>query len=177
MANKKIVRGQDTISRIETCWQEVLDDPDDRPSVSEFAQRVKIANTTLYRLYPEWAEKIRLRRDENLETPRRYSPATKKQQQKEVEVEALKLVEKLRRDLLTSRQELQAMHKDRDRWKRLAQEAGKHREMNERLRAVIQRFGTSLKKYLDASKAQDILNDMSQFQERHLQVIKGSKRD
>lgn|GEM_PF-4424803 len=73
--------------------------------------------------------------------------------------------------LSEAKAELAATKRDRDRWERLAKELQRERAINERLRAVILRFGETLKMRLDGKKAQAILEEMEDFQNRHLRAI------
>ncbi len=163
----KVVKGKNTKERLAACWEEVVSDKQDRPTVKEFAKRANISESTLYHCYPEFAEKIKLRRDEPLSHPRRLSPVTQKKK-RESDSESFALIDKLRKELLSVTAELDDIKKDRDRWMRQAKDAKEKQEQNERLRAVIMKFPDVLKRHLDSHTAYMVLDEIYKFQEKHV---------
>jgi hypothetical protein len=112
MSNKRIVNGEETPSRIERVWKEIIE-RNEYPTVVEFSRKAAISSTTLYHLYGDYAEKIRARRDRKFGKKKR-SPVTYPKITSRSMEKALKQIEELQRALSTKTKELSEIINERN---------------------------------------------------------------
>jgi len=134
-------------------WEEVERNPQDRPSVTEFARRVGIATSTLYYRYPEWADRVRTRRDGSSSRPERRV-------RWRGEAEAKRIIALLRKQVRDLERNLATAQTERDGLKLRAAEAARHREENEVLRATLVNIGMVLRRHTDMQTAHVILDEV-----------------
>ncbi|MDA8206972.1 MAG: hypothetical protein M0Z36_12970 [Thermaerobacter sp.] len=141
-----------TPERIQAVWEEIEKNSQDRPSVTEFARRVGIATSTLYYRYPDWADRVRARRDGPGSRPERRV-------RWRGEAEAKRTITLLRKQLRDLERELAAAQADRDGLKSRTVQAAKDRQENEILRATVVNIGMVIRRHTDMRTAQAILDE------------------
>lgn len=135
MTNKRIVNGEDTLTRIERVWNEVIE-KNQYPSIVEFSRRAAISSTTLYHLYSDYAEKVRKRRDRKYGQKKR-SPITNPKVSSRSMEEALKQIEELQKIISSKTKEISELTKQRDQLnKQLSTLIGAEKE-NEKWRGLM----------------------------------------
>lgn len=151
--SRKAGRPTTTPDRIKAVWEELEKNPQDRPTVTEFARRVGIATSTLYYRYPEWADRVRARRD-GPGSPRERHVRWRG------EAEAKRTIALLRKQVRDLERDLAAAQAERDGLKVRAAEAARHHEANEVLRATLVNIGMVVRRHTDMRTAHVILDEV-----------------
>jgi len=164
---KKIINGKSTVERIAEEWDRIRAE-NLKLSVVDFCKRVGISVSSLYHNYPEWAEQIRKWRDG--EKIRVLSPMTKKRE-KVSQAEAIQLVDKLRKELISLKSENEKLKGEKEKLSKSVKKLEKQQKHNEVLRSVQMQLGNKLRKYLPNQKVNTILIELQEFEENHLKLI------
>jgi hypothetical protein len=164
---RKVISGLDTNTRIEKTWEDMLSSSE-YLTVTEFSKKAGISSSTLYHCYGEWASRVQKRRDSKHGINRRMIPIFSYKNKGE----SLETIDKLRSEVIKLTKELNELKKENDNLTKIAKDSEKNAHDNERLRTVIIKSFDIIKKYVDSTKAQKIIDDIIQFQNRHLSLVK-----
>lgn len=167
---KKIISGMNTLERIEEEWMRIIT-LKERPTVKEFCGKIKISVSSLYHNYPDQALKVRQWRDGEFQNPRKLSPITRKKE-KVSQAEALILIDRLRKELISEKVKLKSIEAQCNRFEKETVKLKQESRHNEILRSMIQQVYDKLKKHLSSDKAQKIIEDIENFEERNLKVVR-----
>jgi hypothetical protein len=82
--------------------------------------------------------------------------------------ESLQAMDSLRNEVLKLDKKLKILEKENSRLSKLSKDVAKYEFENERPRCVLVKSFDIIKKHTDAQKAQNIIDEISEFQAKHL---------
>lgn len=155
-----------TKERIEHQW-EIMVEQKEYLTITEFCKRAMISNSTLYHCYPEWAKKIRKRRDSVNKIKKRKVPSELNNNQDE----SIQTISKLREEVKKLNEELKETKKENEKLKKNEYNYKNTKEVNERLRGVLAKSYDIIKKHVDGKKAEKIIDEITKYHSSHLKGL------